>query len=208
MKEEDAEAIKAKFQALIDDFGSLNDFIVIDCPGNDTPISRFAHTFADTLVTPLNDSFLDMDVIARVDGETYEILRPSHYSEMLWEQRKLRAMKRQRPIDWIIIRNRLSHIDSNNKRKILGVLQKLSRRMGFRLISGFGERVIFRELFLKGLTLLDLREKSVDVTLTVSHIAARQEIKALLVGIGLGQEDETDSKVSDHSNEKPVAKSA
>src|SRR5258707_13604577 len=34
------------------------DFIVIDTPGSDSYLMRLAHSMADTLVTPINDSFL------------------------------------------------------------------------------------------------------------------------------------------------------
>jgi chromosome partitioning protein len=38
------------------------DFLVIDTPGTDNHLTRLAHSMADTLVTPINDSFLDFDV--------------------------------------------------------------------------------------------------------------------------------------------------
>lgn len=34
-----------------------NDFVIIDSPGSDMYLARLAHSFADTLVTPINDSF-------------------------------------------------------------------------------------------------------------------------------------------------------
>ena len=169
----------------IDSLRKTCQYIVIDCPGNDTQVSRFAHTFADTLVTPLNDSFLDLDVLARVDPETLEVVTPSHYAEMVWEQRKNRALRREKPIEWVVIRNRLSHLDARNKREMESILTKLSKRIGFRFADGFSERVIFRELFLKGITLLDLQDVGVDISLTLSHVAARQEIRALFKELGL-----------------------
>jgi chromosome partitioning protein len=104
---------------------------------------------------------------------------------MVWEQRQQRARIGGRPIDWVVMRNRLSHIDARNKREIARLLNKLAPRIGFRLTPGFGERVIFRELFPKGLTLLDLRTKGIEVNMTMSHLAARQEVRALLESIGL-----------------------
>src|SRR6185369_762144 len=126
-----------------------NDFIVIDTPGSDTYLSRLAHAFADTVITPINDSFVDLDVLANVDGHTMKIVRPSIYSEMMWEQKLERAKRDGGSIEWIVMRNRLSNIDARNKRHMTTVLSELSRRIGFRAAPGFSERVIFREMFLQ-----------------------------------------------------------
>ena len=69
------------------------------------------------------------------------------------------------------------------------IVDKLAARIRFRVAPGFGERVIYRELFLKGLTLLDLREKGVGIALSMSHMAARQEVRALLEIIGFTPAD-------------------
>jgi len=160
-------------------------YIVIDTPGSDSYLSRLGHTCADTLITPLNDSFLDLDLLARIDHEGKRVLAPSLYSQMVWEQRQQRAVAKLAPVDWVVMRNRLSHIDARNKREIGYLLEQLGKRIGFRLAPGFGERVIFRELFPTGLTLLDLRAEEVGVSLNMSHVAARQEVRALLQAIGL-----------------------
>lgn len=162
-----------------------HDFLVIDTPGSDSHLSRLGHARADTLITPLNDSFLDLDLLARFDHDGKKILGPSIYSEMVWEQKKARARADGGSIDWIVMRNRLSHLDARNKRRIGKLLDDLARRIGFRLAPGFSERVIFRELFARGLTLFDLRRKGAGVPLTMSHIAARQEVRGLLDAIGL-----------------------
>jgi chromosome partitioning protein len=159
--------------------------LVIDTPGSDNALSRLGHALADVLVTPLNDSFIDLDLLARIDPEGHKVLGPSVYSQMVWEQRQNRARAGRPPLDWIVMRNRLSHIDARNKREIGRLLDDLAKRIGFRLAPGFGERVIFRELFPKGLTLLDLRERGAGVELTMSHVAARQEVRQLLDTIGL-----------------------
>jgi chromosome partitioning protein len=164
---------------------SRNDVLVIDCPGSDTPLSRRAHAMADTLITPLNDSFIDFDVLAHVDADSIKVVRPSHYAEMVWEQRKQRALERRPPIDWIVMRNRLSALDARNKRDLAHALDMLAQRIGFRIAPGFGERVIFRELFLKGLTLLDLRDPAAGTNMTMSHVAARQEVRGLLQALRL-----------------------
>lgn len=175
----------ARFQAALTAVGSGADFVVIDSPGSDTWLSRLGHACADTLITPLNDSFLDIDLLARIDREARKVLAPSVYSQMVWEQRQRRALNRRPPIDWIVMRNRLGHIDARNKRDIARLLEQLSKRLGFRVAPGFGERVIFRELFHKGLTLLDLRAERTGAPFSVSHAAARQEVFALLESIGL-----------------------
>jgi chromosome partitioning protein len=158
---------------------------VIDTPGADDALSRLAHSYADTVITPMNDSFVDFDLLAKVDPETYRILRPSFYSEMVWEQKKRRAMRDGGSIDWIVMRNRLASTEAKNKRAVGQVLDQLAKRIGFRVAPGFGDRVIFRELFLQGLTLLDLREPGLGRALNMSHVAARQEVRDLLGAVGI-----------------------
>ena len=63
----------AGFAAAINAVEHSHDFVVIDTPGNDTYLMRLAHSMADTLVTPLNDSFLDFDVLGTVDAATFEV---------------------------------------------------------------------------------------------------------------------------------------
>jgi len=161
------------------------DSIVIDTPGSDNHLSRLGHAQADVLITPLNDSFLDLDLLARIDADGRRVLAPSIYSQMVWEQRQHRAKQGLPPIDWVVMRNRLSHVNARNKRDVGQLLLQLAKRIGFRLAPGFGERVIFRELFPKGLTLLDLREKGAGVRLNMSHLAARQEVRDLFRAVGL-----------------------
>ncbi|SLN37203.1 division plane positioning ATPase MipZ [Roseisalinus antarcticus] len=161
-----------------------SDFILIDCPGSHTRLSQVAHSLADTLITPLNDSFVDFDLLAHIamDGET--ITGPSVYSEMVWNARQLRAQAGLEPIDWIVVRNRLGAQQMVNKVKMEKALDKLGRRIGFRTAPGFNERVIFRELFPRGLTLLDLRDIGVK-GLNISNIAARQELRDLMRALTL-----------------------
>ncbi|MEZ5777809.1 MAG: division plane positioning ATPase MipZ [Paracoccaceae bacterium] len=156
-----------------------SDFIIIDCPGSHTRLSQVAHSLADTLITPLNDSFIDFDLLARVDPDTSRVIGPSIYSEMVWNARQLRARAGLKPIDWIVLRNRLGAQQMHNKRKVGAALEQLSKRIGFRVAPGFSERVIFRELFPRGLTLLDLRDVGVE-NLNISNVAARQEVRDLM----------------------------
>jgi chromosome partitioning protein len=168
----------------LDGLTATCDFVVIDCPGSHTRLSQVAHSRADTLVTPLNDSFVDFDLLAKIDPETNKILGPSVYSEMVWHARQLRAKAGAKPIDWIVLRNRLGKQEMHNKRKMGQALTDLSKRIGFRVAPGFTERVIFRELFPRGLTLLDLKDTGVG-NLNLSNIAARQEVRDLLKALNL-----------------------
>lgn len=162
----------------------LADFIVIDCPGSHTRLSQVAHSLADTLVTPLNDSFVDFDLLAHIDSDGEKILGPSVYSEMVWNARQLRAQAGLQPIDWVVLRNRLGAQAMVNKLKMERALERLARRIGFRIAPGFHERVIFRELFPRGLTLLDLKDVGVK-QLNISNIAARQELRELVKALDL-----------------------
>lgn len=188
-----AEAEEEERTKLTDALEGLSDcdMLVIDTPGSDSHLSRLGHTLADVLISPMNDSFIDLDLLARIDPEGRKILGPSVYSQMVWEQRQDRARQGGRPIDWVVLRNRLSHLDARNKRDIARLLVQLAKRIGFRLAPGFGERVVFRQLFPQGLTLLDLRQSGAD--LTMSHLAARQEVRALLAAIGLDIPEESDA---------------
>jgi chromosome partitioning protein len=117
-------------------------------------------------------------MLVRVGEEATGVLRPSVYAEMVWEQRKKRASLNRSSIDWIVLRNRLTMINAHNKNEVYKVLQALSKRIGFRIGEGFCERVIFKELFRSGLTLLDLERTGHPLKL--SHIAARQELRSLI----------------------------
>ena len=160
------------------------DFILIDCPGSHTRLSQVAHSLADTLVTPLNDSFVDFDLLARIDPVTSKVTGPSIYSEMVWSARQLRARAGLKPIDWVVLRNRVGAQQMHNKRKIGAALEQLARRIGFRVAPGFSERVVFRELFPRGITLLDLKDIGVE-TLNISNVAARQELRDLMKELNL-----------------------
>ncbi len=160
-----------------------HDFILIDCPGSHTRLARMAHMLADTLITPLNDSFIDFDLLARMSPEG-KILGPSIYAEMVWNARQGRQAAGAGAIDWIVLRNRLGTQAMHNKRKVGSALEQLSKRIGFRVAPGFSERVVFRELFPRGLTLLDLKDVGTE-QLSMSNIAARQELRELIATLNL-----------------------
>jgi len=163
-----------------------HDFIVFDTPGRDDPLARHVATRADTLVTPLNDSFVDFDLIGQVDAETFKVRRLSFYAELIWEARKKRAMATikdaRREMDWVVVRNRTHHVEARNQKRIDQALNELSKRVGFRISNGLSERVIYRELFPSGLTLLD---KGHLGELGTSHLVARQELRTLVAGLNL-----------------------
>ncbi len=171
------------FTELVDELHKDSDFILIDCPGSDSNLARLAHSVADTLITPINDSFVDLDLLATVNPDTYKVEKLSLYSEMVWDARKHRAMTDRGTIDWIVMRNRTSSLDAKNKRRVNDALKELQKRVSFRYIQGLGERVIYRELFPKGLTLVDFRDT--DEKVTMSHIAARQEVRRLISDLNL-----------------------
>src|SRR3546814_547669 len=156
--------------------------MVVDTPGRDDPHAREAMLRADTLVTPINDSFVDLDLIGEVDAETYRIRRPSFYAELVWSSRTQKAKTTGASVDWVVLRNRLQYVEAKNMRRVGTALDELSRRVGFRVIPGLGERVIYRELFPKGLNLLALGPLG---QVGLSHIAARPELPEMTPGFDL-----------------------
>lgn len=164
--------------------GEGADFLIVDTPGRDDPFARHAATQADTLVTPLNDSFVDFDLIGQVDAENFKVRRLSFYAELIWETRKTRAMSQRKEIDWVVVRNRTGHVEARNMLRIEKALAELSKRAGFRVAKGLSERVIYRELFPSGLTLLDKGQLG---ELGTSHLVARQEMRNLLGALKLPQ---------------------
>lgn len=158
------------------------DVVVIDTPGRDSDIGRAAIARADTLVTPINDSFIDFDLLGQVDPDNFRVTKPSFYSELVWKARQQRARADGGTVDWVVLRNRLSSLEARNRKRVGSALDELSKRIGFRVAPGLSERVIYRELFPRGLTLLDiahLKEAS------MSHVAARAELRDLIAALQL-----------------------
>ena len=162
------------------------DVIVFDTPGRDDPFARHVATQADTLVTPMNDSFVDFDLIGQVDAETFKVRRLSFYAELIWEARLKRSRAtiedQRREMDWVVVRNRTGHTDARNQRRLDQALTELSKRVGFRVAHGLSERVIYRELFPSGLTLLDKGQLG---ELGTSHLVARQELRSLVANLNI-----------------------
>ncbi len=186
--EADAEAIESAARASLDAaLAELTDcdVVFVDTPGSPSILSRIGHEYADVLVTPVNDSLLDIDVLAEIDPVNRKIIAPCHYCRMAWEYGNQRIADGLPPIDWVVIRNRLPHIHSRNRADIDQILTKLAHRIGFRLAPGLGERVIFRELFLNGLTVLDLPSVASDRPLSATQQTAAIEVDVLLDSLGV-----------------------
>lgn len=175
-----------ELDAMSAQLGASHDFLIFDTPGRDDALARHVATQADTLVTPLNDSFVDFDLIGQVDAETFKVRRLSFYAELIWEARKKRAMatikEARKEMDWVVVRNRTGYTEARNQKRIDQALTELSKRVGFRIAKGLSERVIYRELFPSGLTLLD---KGHLGELGTSHLVARQELRTLVAGLAL-----------------------
>ncbi len=173
------------FDAVFAGARSERDYVVVDTPGGDTPLSRAAHAAADLIVTPMNDSFVDFDLLGQVDPVTLDLVKPSIYSETVWESRKLRAAREGRTIDWVVLNNRLAVTEARNRKRLDERIAALSRRVGFRVGPGLRDRVIYRELFPFGLTVADLSPGIRPVSVSLAHIAARQELRSLLAALNL-----------------------
>jgi chromosome partitioning protein len=161
------------------------DFILIDTPGGDTPLSRAAHARADLIVTPMNDSFVDFDMLGSVDPVTLDLVKPGLYAEAVWEARKLRMLADRSSVDWVVLRNRLAPAEARNRKRLDERVAALSRRVGFRIGPGLRDRVIYRELFPFGLTIADLSTRVRPVAVSLGHIAARQELRGVMQALAL-----------------------
>jgi chromosome partitioning protein len=171
----------AAFAEIVDRLGTQFDFVVVDTPGNDSYRMRLSHAMADTVVTPVNDSFVDLDVLGRFDEEGERFAAPSHYAELVGEARRSRVAAGQGDTDWVVVRNRIAPLGSRNQRRVTEGLTRLSEAIGFRVADGVSERVIFREFFQTGITAFDLLDQAVlGVRPTMSHLAARREIRDLI----------------------------
>lgn len=176
---------QAGFDRAMAELSGTCEFVIIDCPGSDQPLSRYAHTFADTLITPINDSLLDLDLLGQLDPVSFELKRAGVYSSLVWELRKERRARHKSGVDWVVTRSRLSALADRNKARMAEILPQMQRVLGFRLAEGFGERVIFRYLFLWGLTVLDMGQAGLAKDMTRSHASARDEVCTLLATLWL-----------------------
>src|SRR3984893_4873220 len=167
-----------------------HDFVVIDTPPHDSYLMRLAHSIADTLVTPLNDRFLDLDVLAKVDPVTFAVTGISHYAELVREMRRHRRSVDGDLTDWVVVRNRISSFGSSIGPVLCESLHELALGLGFRVATGFHERPVYRDLFPRGLTALDaLCDLVPAIDPGPSHSIARREIHALLEVLKLPIDD-------------------
>ena len=181
------------------------DFVIVDTPASNSYLMKLSHSLADTLVTPLNDSFIDFDVLGRVDPETLEVTGRSHYSDLVTA-----AMQQRRVVDgvttnWVVVRNRLSTLASRNQRDVVAGLRNLSKVLDFKLADGISERVIFRELFPLGLTVFDnLDRKTLGRPPTMSHLAARREVRELVESLGLPEPERPVAAGAERLQPQPI----
>ena len=175
---------EAAFREQLEKLQKENDLIVIDTAGADSHLFRLAHAMADILISPINDSLLDLDVLAQIEPETLTVKAPGHYAQTVWQARQKRAAARKKQMLWFVLRNRVMHVSTRNEKVIWKLLEALGGRINFTPLRGLGERIIFRELFLKGLTLLDIGQSKAGVKMSMAHVTARQELRSILQAIG------------------------
>ena len=166
----------SEIDLMVEELCRQNDAIIIDTPGAKNYLFETAHQLADTLITPIGDSLIDLNVLSYSDNTRY---KAGHYAQFIWDIKKYRAQKGKLPLNWIVVGNRVSALNSRNKTLFFEQLKHISGIYGFRVADGIKERVIYKELFWQGLTVLDLNTAGLKNRLSLSHLAAKQEIRAL-----------------------------
>lgn len=174
------ETNKQEIQDLILDLSNRFDAIIIDTPGSKNYLFELAHQYPHTLITPIGDSLIDLSVIADIDRDSGEIVNVGHYADFVWETKKQLANKGLPYLNWVVCGNKISTIRSNNKDQVFAKLENLSKLYGFRFTPGLKDRVIYKELFLDGLTVLDLSSTYLHRRMTISHLAAKIELNNLV----------------------------
>ncbi len=157
-------------------------FVIIDVGGHDSPIARRAIFMADTIVTPVNDSFIDLDMLGHIDTKSGEFKTLGPFARLVEHLKDPSLVQRQKALDWVVMQNRSRPLATKNERKFLEALNVISPHAGFRVIPGLRERVIYRELFPLGLTLFDLKYIP---ELGRAQPAALQELAAMLESLKL-----------------------
>ena len=155
------------------------DAIIIDTPGTKNYLFEEAHKYADTLITPISDSMVDVSVIADIDYTKEKITNPGPYAEYIWETKKYLASQGKAYLNWIVVGNKFSNINSRNKNLVFTYLKKIARMYGYRFLEGMKDRTIYKELFLEGLTVLDMSHPQLRLKMSISHLAAKHEIRTL-----------------------------
>jgi chromosome partitioning protein len=184
----DPEEAVRRFESAIGMAMADSDLLVVDTPGSDTPLSRAVHLQADLVVTPMNDSFVDFDVLGQVDPLSLQLIRPSLYTEVVLEARDMRHHHGRR-LDWVVLRNRMAAADGRNRERLTHGLEALADEVGFRMGPSLRERVAYREMFPFGLTIADLAPGLRPAGVSSPRHAARDELNALLVALRLLREE-------------------
>ncbi|MEO8882744.1 MAG: division plane positioning ATPase MipZ [Devosia sp.] len=183
------------FRQAVTEIEGEADFLIVDTPGFDTHLTRLSHSLADTLVTPVNDSLIDLDVMAHIDPVTGEPRELSHYSRLVQRARTERLAIDGETIDWVLVRNRISMLSSRSMRAVQTSLEKIAMRLGSRMVDGIAERVIFRSLFPTGMTVFDPLDADLLGGLpSMSHISARQEYRNLVDALNLPSSEKADAR--------------
>ncbi len=164
------------------------DYVVIDAAGHDSPIARRAIALADLLVSPVNSSFVDLDLLGRFHTVSNKLIGPGCFATMVTELRLTRAEMGLPVLDWLVLQNRKRRDNSKNQDRVDAALRRLAPRLDFRLGAGLFERVAYRELFQLGLTHIDLR-RIPDLARTKA--VAATEMMALLDDLELEGEGES-----------------
>jgi chromosome partitioning protein len=157
-------------------------FIIIDVGGHDSAIARRAIFMADTIVTPVNDSFIDLDMLGRIDPRTGALKTLGAFARLVEHLKEPGLALRARPLDWVVMQNRARGMTTKNERKFIDALNAIAPVAGFRLIPGLRERVVYRELFPIGLTLFDL---GMIPNLGRAQPAAQKEIAQMIDALNL-----------------------
>ena len=170
---------RQEVEKLIKELSTKFDAVIIDTPGSKNYLFELAHQYPHTLITPIGDSLVDLAAIADFDTDTGEITHAGHYAEFVWDTKKKLAAKGLPYLNWVVCGNKISPIRSNNKNIVFAKLENLAKLYGFRFTPGLKDRVIYKELFLDGLTVLDLAREELRRRMTISHLAAKMELNNL-----------------------------
>ncbi len=183
--------------------GSDCDFILIDAAGSDSPLIRRAIAMADTLVTPVSCSFADLDVLGQFAAHTQRLTRLGHFTRLVQALNGARQDMGLPAPDWIVLPNRSRPASSNNEIAARNALSRLAKKAGFRLGEGLGDRVAYRELFLFGLTHIDLKRIP---NLAKVKVYARREIEQLLTDLRLPLEPANEPSLFPLNDNVPAGK--
>ena len=166
----------------INRLGPDADFVIFDAAGADSPIFRRVVALADTLIAPINASFLDLELLGRLNPVNGVPERAGCFGQTVSELREEKLARKMGLIEWIVVKNRVRAAEKRHIGRIDDALERLSISHDFRIAQGLSERVAFRELFQFGLTHLDL---DLIPDMIRPQASSRDEIHALIADLGL-----------------------